>query len=221
MKKLIVILGVVFLCGVISASTNISVEPLFNLLRDSTTNSVKSINYGHAKIHGGSSYHAHIENTCTNTGEMTAISFATPNTTKWIHLVAVGSVNSIARLTIGENPTITADAGTQFTVLNRDRNDSSTSGVLSIEGTPVANKVTTYNETQAATAGLGCPVTLDTITIGAAGANPALTGIGGQARGESEWILKQNEQYVFMIKSLDDSDNVHTIELNWYEHTNR
>jgi len=187
---------------------------------DSATGALSSIEYEHHEVHNGNAFHCHYENLCTNTNEKTAIAFNTPNTTNWIHIIAAASVTSIARLSIIENPSIDNDEGTDLTVYNRDRNSSTTSGITTIETTPQSGKATSFNETQAANANITTTTTLDSTVVGAAGANPAKGGAGMLARGSQEWILKQNYQYAFMVESLSDDDNYHTIELNWYEHTN-
>ena len=188
---------------------------------DASTNSMQIIDYEHSEIHSGSAYAAHYENTCTNTGEQSVIAFNTPNTTKWIHIIAVCSSTSIVRCSIVENPSIDNDEGTDLTVWNRNRNSANTSGVTTIESSPEAGKVTSFDETQAAGANITETTQLDSIVFGAAGTGASGRGIGGSARGQLEWVLDQNNQYAFIMESLDASDNVHTIELFWYEHTDK
>jgi len=188
---------------------------------DTATYAAMTIEYEHHEIHSGSSFACHYENFCTNAGEQTVIAFNTPNTTKWLHIVAVGSCTAVTRFSIVENPTIDNDEGTQLTIYNRDRNETTkTSGVTSIESTPVANKATSFNEAQAENANITETTQLDSIIIGSGGAG-ASGGIGGSARAGAEWILKQNTQYAFIAESMDANNNYHTIELTWYEHTNK
>ena len=129
-------------------------------------------------------------------------------------------VTSIARISIVENPTITVDQGTQLTIYNRDRNSATASGVTSIEAVPVANKATSYNEEQAAAANITETIQLSSAIIGRAGVGGSGKGTGGVEHGRFEFILDQNQQYVFIVESLDAEDNYHTIVLDWYEHTN-
>ena len=187
---------------------------------DSATNTIQTIEYEHHEIHSGSSYSAKYENFCTDTGDRSAIAFTTPNTTRWLHIVASGSVTSVSRLYIIENPNIDDDEGTTLTIYNRNRNSANTSDVYSINNPAIEGSATYFDEVTSDTANLA-GTTLDTLVIGAAGGTPARGGVGGLARSSQEWILKQNEDYVFMVESLDASDNYHTIELNWYEHRNK
>ena len=188
---------------------------------DTATRTLQTIEYEHHEIHSGSSFHCHFENLTTNIGEQSVIAFNTPDTTKWIHIIVVCVVGSITRCSIVEAPSIDVDEGTQLNIYNRDRNSDNTSIVTSIATTPVVNKVTSFNEAQATNANITETIQLDAIVLGAAGANPAKSGVGGQARGQLEWILKQGTQYAFMAESLSADDNIHVVELNWYEHTNK
>jgi len=188
---------------------------------DSATHAMETIEYEHHEIHSGSSFHCHFENLTTNTGEMSAIAFNCPATTKWVHVTVAASVTSITRLYIAEAPSIDVDEGTQLTIYNRNRNSATASTVLSIETTPVVNKATSYNETQAAGANITMTVTLDSTVIGGAGATPAQAGVGGMARASQEWVLDQGVQYAFVAETLSDDDNYHTLEINWYEHTDK
>jgi hypothetical protein len=188
---------------------------------DASTHAMEVIEYEHHEIHGGSSFHCHYENLTTNIGEMTAIAFNCPNTTKWVHVTMSASVTSITRLSIVEAPSIDVDKGTQLTIYNRNRNSATASTVLSIEDTPVANKATSYNEAQAADANITTTVTLDSAVIGAVGATPAQAGVGGTMRGTQEWVLDQGVQYALLAESLSDDDNYVTLGVNYYEHTDK
>jgi hypothetical protein len=53
------------------------------------------------------------------------------------------------------------------------------------------------------------------------GAGAAGVDLSGVARDENEIVLKQNTQYAFVIKSTTADDNIHYINLQWYEHSNR
>jgi hypothetical protein len=39
----------------------------------------------------------------------------------------------------------------------------------------------------------------------------------GLARGEREWILRPSTQYCLYMKSLNANDNIHTLDIHWYE----
>jgi len=196
----------------------------FGTLLDSMTTAVVSITYEHHEIHDGDTFAVHVDNTCTNTGEMTVFAFNTPNTTKWSHLVASATATAAASFRIVEAPSIDVGApGTEETgyktPYNRNRNSLNISTLSNIHSTPVVNRISYFEEAAAATANITTTTAVWTETIGSAG-NPA-TKSGGGSRGQSEFILKQNTQYAVIVTSLDDNDNVHHITLEWYEHTNR
>ena len=81
-------------------------------------------------------------------------------------------------------------------------------------------KATSYNEAQAANANITETTRLSSVVVGSAGIGMA-GGVGGNATHQFEWVLDQNQQYAFIIESLDNGDNYHTLELNWYEHINQ
>ena len=189
---------------------------------DSTTKATKTVAYAHNEIHGGSAYNAHFNNTTTSDDDhRTAIAFKTPNTTKWAHAEFHVSASSPAEVFLLEAPTIvaTATAGTAVTSFNRNRNSSNVSGILSIDSTPVATKYNTFNEAELVTEQFtGVGTELDSITL-AGGTGPRV--VGGASRGEHEWVLKQNTIYILYIQNIGANANVHTIGIDWYEHTNK
>jgi len=188
---------------------------------DPSTNALKTIEYEHSEVHGASAFHCHYVNMCTNTNEVSALGFNTPSGTKWGHLTVSVAVTSIARIRIIESPTIDVDEGTDVTIYNRKRNSDVESVMSTIEAAPEAGKASSFDETQSAAANITTTTTLDSIVIGAAGANPSSAGVGGMTRGSLEWELKLSTQYAVTVESLSDDDNYHTIGMNWYEHTDK
>lgn len=170
----------------------------------------------HSEIHEGDRYTVFFHNDVTNIGEMTVIAFNVPAGSKRVHMIFLGSVTALAQASIYESPSIDVDEGTQKTPINRDLNSSNTSQLTSIETTPVANEVTTMDETQAAGANITKTTELWHEDIGQSG-NP-LTQSGGLNRGRSEFILENAKQYAFILEALDNNDNHHNIILEWYEH---
>ena len=45
-------------------------------------------------------------------------------------------------------------------------------------------------------------------------------GDGGGTRGNNEWMLKQNTDYLVIITSHTDTNNI-AVEFDWYEHTDK
>ena len=153
---------------------------------------------------------------------MVVVAFNVPNNAKWPHVIAAAAVTNQSRLSIIESPSIDPNEGTQLTIYNRNRNSTTASTVSSIEGTPVANKATSYDDIQSAGANITTTTTLDSVVIGVqGGASPNSAGIGGFARGSQEWILDQAGQYAFMVQNLSAHANVITLEINWYEHVDK
>ena len=183
---------------------------------DKATDTIQTIEYEHHEIHAGSSFTCHFNNDVTAVGEQTGIAFNTPNTTKWIHLLITAVATGAAYIALYEVADLDVNEGTQLTIYNRDRNSGTLSTVTSIETVPVANKATSYTETQLAGATLSTATEVMRKYIGTLGKGS----IGGETRALGEFILKQNTQYCVVINSLTADDTVHNITLDFYEHTN-
>ena len=185
---------------------------------DKATNSIQTIDYEHHEIHAGSAFTCHFSQTSpTAVGEMTMIAFNTPNTTKWIHILAAFSSTAASTAAIYEVADLDVDEGTDLTIYNHDRNSTTPSVVSTIETTPEAGKATSYTVAQAAGATLSTAIPLYLRYLGAALAG---ADTGGETRANNEFILKQATQYAFVITNTTADDNTHNIVLNWYEHTN-
>ena len=191
---------------------------------DPSTNAQTVIDYAHHEIHDGEFFHIVYEGQTTNTGEMIAIAFYTPNTTKWLHLTARISVGSLTRAVLLESPSIDLDEGTNLAVWNRNRMKKATlSGVLNLNTVQTANMATSYTATQAVGANItiSAATIMDSFTLGAPGANPARSGIGGTTREEQEWVLEQGQQYALVGIAGTNDDNAMTLVMNFYEHTDK
>lgn len=165
---------------------------------------IETIDTFHKEIHDGNAFTTYAYSTDLDTDAYLAIAFTTPNTTKRIHIIGAMSCSSLALAQAWEGSTITPDTGTSRTVVNRDRNSSTNSVVLSIETTPVANTVT-INPTVTVP---GMKLAVDVLgTTGRVKISPL-----------NKIILKQNTTYVFAIKSLADNGKA-GIRLTWYEKT--
>ena len=185
---------------------------------DQSTRSLQTIEYEHHEVHSGSSFTCHFANNVTNIGEMTAIAFNTPAGTKYIHLTITAAATGGASVGLYEAPSIDANEGTELAIYNHNRTmTENTSIVSSIVTTPVVNKATSYNETQAANANISTttPLLLKYVGTGGKGA------IGGESRGTAEFVLAASTQYVVLMTSLTNDDSVNNITLDWYEHTDK
>jgi len=187
---------------------------------DGTTRARTMIGHEHHEIHSGRAFTCTFENTCTNATEQSVIAFNTPSSVRWIHFIASAACTSIARFSIVRNPSIDVNEGTRLNIYNKNENSSNLSIVESIENPRVANHATSFNEAQAAAANITETERIASIVIGSAGVGQT-GGVGGNASHQFEWILRANRQYAFIVESLDNADNIHTLELNWYEHINK
>lgn len=166
---------------------------------DEVTRAIKTIEYEHHEIHEGRSYYAQIyDNDLDDTGSL-IMRLITPNTPRWVHLNIVVNSSLGGVFYLFENPTFSTD-GTARVEYNRDRN-STNNATLEVFEKPAI----TANGTL-----------LQTTHIGTDGKK----GSEGSARGENEWILKQNEEYMIMYTSHSDNNKVR-IGINWYEHINK
>ena len=181
---------------------------------DQSTHAQKAIDYAHSEIHSGNNYI--LQYSVTSLGAMTSpddtitLTFTTPNTTKWMHLLLSAKGTAGWRVRFIEAPTGGAASATgTLTVLNSNRNSSNTPGLLDLAS--AVGKVS-YDATLAT----GGTTVVDEYIPGAV--TNQSTGVGG-AGGRSEIILKQNTKYQLSIYGTD-SDPA-TLKLDFYEHTNK
>ena len=206
-----------------SGSAESTLEQLrlfFNGVRDAVGGGLSIIDFEHHEIHEGVSFVCHYSNTVTNSGEMTAIAFNTPDTAGWVHVVVEYTATALARALLIEAPSIDLDEGADLVIFNRNRNSAKTSGVSTIETVPELNEATSYNEAQAA----GANITINaanTVSEHHIGGGSGPFGTGGGQLQRDEYILRQNTQYAFILEALNNDDNIHNLHVSWYEHSNR
>ncbi|MCP4988363.1 MAG: hypothetical protein GY928_20625 [Colwellia sp.] len=167
---------------------------------DASTNSLQIIDYAHHEIHGESSFNLSLTSTNLGgeTGDHLHISFTTPNTTKWVHMVADSYGSGQHNFQIREAPSGGMVGGSAVTPLNRNRNSATASTMV----TPL----------EGATVGTGGTLLVDE-DVGQGNNNE------GKSRGTQEWMLKQNTLYSFRVY---DTTNIQAVlSLNWYEHTDK
>ena len=186
---------------------------------DGMTRAKTMIDYAHHEVHSGSSFGVgYSVTTGADDDHRSSIGFTTPNTTKWLHLVATISASHAAEFFLREAPTIDDDDGTQAVAYNRNRNSATASTVLSLEGTETVGSVTTFDEAELVAATFSGGTVLEYVLMQAGGGPKA---VGGVSRGSQEWILDQNAKYVFTIQNIGANANTHVIHLDWYEHQNK
>ncbi|MCP3684643.1 MAG: hypothetical protein GY861_18405 [bacterium] len=176
---------------------------------DQSTGATNIVEYAHHEIHGGSSYMVGSYDPDLDNGEKIIVAFKTPNTTKWLHLLILVDNSSESTLELLEAPTITNDTGTDLVVYNRNRNSGNTSGALNIKASPAAGFAT-----------LGPTITATGTVIEAQMVGSGKEKVGGETRGTSEFVLKQNTIYAIRLTALADNGSANVL-LDWYEHTNK
>ena len=190
-----------------------SLEQLMNNARDETTEALAIIDFEHHELHSGDHFNVQYSvadlGAATTPDDMMTLTFKTPNTTKWLHMIVAAVSSSGARFRFIEGGTGGGASPTgTITAYNSDRNNKPASTILNLSS--VAGSVS-YDATLV-TGG----TSLVDVFIGADGLGVSFT--GGTARGEQEWILKANTQYQL---SIFEADNVPgTLQMSWYEHTN-
>ena len=173
------------------------------------------IDYAHHQIHEGNSFSISHYEADFDKIENFGVLFTTPNTLNRIHMFPIVYAGAASLFEICEAPTL--DTGNYPTVfsapINRDRNSSTVSTLLSVRAAPVVNRVSLKRP------GDGIPVTADGTIIHAEMIGSSKQGGGSGGRDNNEYMLKQNTTYYFRLSgSAGGADNtVGSIILSWYE----
>lgn len=176
---------------------------------DPSTYAHNVIDYAHHELHDGDSFAAAGAVDLAQSGTL-IVTFTTPNTTRWAHLVpsVTGELETEFRLYEGfaVGTAHGGTVGTQVTAYNRNRNSTT------------APTCTVYT---GATAGTAAPGTIGTALLQTwhwgSGKN-----LGGEGRSTTEWIAKQNTTYAIQIVNhVSNAANYVNWHLEWYEHTNK
>lgn len=166
---------------------------------DQSTNSLKVMDYSHAKLHAGDHYVTSDANEI-DSGNTVEFLLTTPDTAKWIHLSTLFDGSAITQLDIYEGSD--RDGVTALTCLNRNRNS------VGIPGLSIHRGIS-----GGTTDGTLLPLTYKSGSV----TNQARSSASN--RSENELILRQNTKYLFRITSGTDG-NLTNIIFDWYEHTN-
>lgn len=186
---------------------------------DSATRALESITYPHHEIHDGHSFECCYDQMVSDINDRSIITFRTPDTTTWLHVVAAASASALSEFITLEAPTITDNAGAMLPVYNRNRNSVNTSGVFDTSQNPdVQGQATFFTEATMGNVTVGTEIAHE--TIGGASGPPARASAGA-SRSITEFMLKPNTLYAFLVNSLTADDNYHQLCLSWYEHANK
>ncbi len=168
---------------------------------DKNTHALKEIDSSHSKIHDGDHYFCSKYEDLDDT-EVSDMIIVTPDSETWNHMLFFiqGQMATLSQLY--EDSSHTASAG--LTAQNNNRNSGNAAGLVVSETTAAgANGNLIYETKFGAATGAG------------ANAHKA----GGEARGDSEIILKVNSTYYLKNTSRADGNTVEVL-LEWYENKN-
>lgn len=163
---------------------------------DPATNTLQTIDYPHHEIHAGSHF-VYTDHVPLSSAETMEYLVTTPNTTRWAHMMFDLDGSAITQFELYEGATVSGSVAQ--TPGNNNRNSSTTPGVTvhkAISGSALGTRIHIYK----------------------GGSSSAQSRSGGQARNDTEIILKQNTKYVLKITSGSDN-NLCNVRLEWYEHT--
>ncbi len=217
MKRFAIIVALVLCVPLLAAFTTLQPMPT----PDKMTGAAPVMEYEHVAIHDGKSFSAHYESEAplpTNAGEETAIGFITPiSTTGRIHMIIDVRADDESVWELREDSAIVLGSGTNLAALNRFRDSTNTTHIFNNDVLP-ATTLTSYTVAEANVAGLAGGTILHSETIAIAAGPPFASVVNAQVRGQREWILAAETEYVIIVTSSTIADTVHEISLNWYEH---
>jgi hypothetical protein len=164
---------------------------------DRTTGAAVALDFAHHEIHEGDAFQTSY---ASDIAASTTLKFllTVPNTTKWPHVFAVLFAELETEVSLYEAPT-TPSGGSLVTGYNKNRNSLVPPTMTVKQGVATVADGTL----------------LQVIHYGTG------KSLGGEARSENEWVLKQNTQYIIAVTNVNSgSPDYCTLVLNWYEHTN-
>ncbi len=189
-------------------------------LQDHLSGAGVMITVPHHQLHQGKRFSTHYESEAplpTNAGEETAIGFVTPAAASGrVHMIIDVRADDESVWELREDPTIVLDQGSNLVARNRFRDSANKSGLVNNDTAP-SSELTSYTVAEAAAADLSGGIILEHETLAIAGGPPFAGVANAEARGEREWILKAETEYVIIITSSTVNNTVHEISLNWYE----
>ena len=178
----------------------------------------------HHEIHNGNAYTCHYEVTGTGATKMTAIAFITGAEIPavalgqgLIHMTVDAGADDEAVLRIVEGPSMDLDEGTDLDVFNRDRGSADFANITTVDAAPTVYHASYYGDVAAAGANITITAanTLHYETIGQSG-NP-VSSFGGRSRGEREFILLPETQYIVILTRSTANATFCEITLNFYQ----
>ena len=166
---------------------------------DATTHTLQTIDYAHHKINEGNHFKVGYQDTSMATGDTITLLFVTPDTTRWAHWTLIAHATGAVIVEVYEDTDSTG--GTAVGVKNRNRNVSGGNTTLVYHTPTVTTDGTKIIEKWVGSEGFK-------------------EDVGGDSRGNSELILKQNTKYLIRLTAVSDSIKG-AIGGDWYEHTDK
>jgi len=173
----------------------------------------------HHEIHDGNHFTSHYESAAplpTLVGEETAIGFLTPSLPTRIHMIVDVRADDESTFEIREDPTVVLGNGLAINPLNRERSGGQ-STMYDLDTPANLNSITTYTVVQANAADLSGGTILHSETLAIAAGPPFASVLNAVSRGQREWVLVPDTEYVVILTNLTANNTVHEIVLNWYE----
>lgn len=175
-----------------------------------------TIDHNHAHVHDGQAFTSSYTRITASTDKHRSGIFIETPANKEIHAYPSFSCSAAAKFEICEDITINANAGNHgVEIFNRNRSCCNISSLVKDNyATPVANKITTFDETAIATGSYasGTVIRSEPLEVGV-GPKP----IGGKHSALTGFILKKAAKYLFLITNTAQNANVHNVILDWYE----
>ena len=218
-------IGIILLiCAMALVAANYTTTTQAPIPLDGMSGAAIVVDHQESFLHQGKMFHAHYESDPTDSnliGEETAISFITPAAASGrVHLIIDVRADEESVWELREDPTITLNNETPLLAFNRFRDSTNTSGMIDTGTAPgTTGRVSRHNVAEAAAADLSGGTILEHETIAIAG-GPPFGGVGNaEERGEREWILMAETEYVIILTCSSNNNTTHEISLTWYEHT--
>ena len=174
----------------------------FKAALDSTTEAIKTIDYAHHEIHEGNHFKSGYQDTSMAASDVINLLFVTPDTAVWGHWTLVGQSTGEAVIQVFEGTTVSGN-GTAVARWNRNRNLAAVneSDILVFHTPTITGDGTKMSEKW----------------IGGTGFK---ADVGGGTRGDSEYVLKQNTNYLVRLTAVGAGIKG-AIGGDWYEHTSK
>lgn len=181
---------------------------------DSKTNALYTLSYEHHEAHEGDAFIADIVDESMADDETLSLAFKTPTGTKLAHVIIEASTLVGGDLKFYEGATWIQGSGSAVSIINHLRTANPISSIL-LENRQQAT-FTASDELIGNVTGVnvGSATLLTTRWMWGVRNRSA----AGQLRGQLEFILKADTQYLILF-TANGGSNAAQVSMNWYEHT--